>query len=76
MSGAIHFSTDPTEFAGKQALVTGATKGMGEAIVRRLAALQQGAGAQGRPREYGRAGLHRNDGGPSPHRSARRKGRD
>jgi NAD(P)-dependent dehydrogenase (short-subunit alcohol dehydrogenase family) len=32
------FSTDPTEFAGERALVTGGTKGMGEAIVRRLGA--------------------------------------
>jgi NAD(P)-dependent dehydrogenase (short-subunit alcohol dehydrogenase family) len=31
------FSVDPTEFAGKRALVTGGTKGAGEAIVRRLA---------------------------------------
>src|SRR2546428_5561955 len=38
MTGATHFSLDATEFAGKRALVTGGTKGMGEAIVRRLAA--------------------------------------
>src|SRR5256885_13812435 len=38
MSGATRFLADPTEFAGKRALVTGGTKGMGEAIVRRLAA--------------------------------------
>src|SRR5256712_6639073 len=38
MSDATPFSFDPTEFAGKRALVAGGTKGMGEAIVRRLAA--------------------------------------
>jgi NAD(P)-dependent dehydrogenase (short-subunit alcohol dehydrogenase family) len=32
------FSFDPKEFDGKRVLVTGGTKGMGEAIVRRLAA--------------------------------------
>ena len=32
------FSFDPAEFAGKRALVTGGTQGMGEAILRRLAA--------------------------------------
>lgn len=32
------FRIDPTEFAGKRALVTGGTKGAGEATVRRLAA--------------------------------------
>jgi NAD(P)-dependent dehydrogenase (short-subunit alcohol dehydrogenase family) len=32
------FSLDPTEFTGRRALVTSGTKGMGEAIVRRLAA--------------------------------------
>jgi len=31
------FQIDPTEFAGKRVLVTGGTKGAGEAIVRRLA---------------------------------------
>lgn len=31
------FNVDPAEFAGKKALVTGGTKGAGEAIVRRLA---------------------------------------
>jgi NAD(P)-dependent dehydrogenase (short-subunit alcohol dehydrogenase family) len=32
------FSTDPSEFAAKRVLVTGGTKGMGEAIVQRLTA--------------------------------------
>jgi NAD(P)-dependent dehydrogenase (short-subunit alcohol dehydrogenase family) len=38
MTAATQFSVDPAEFAGKRVLVTGGTKGMGEAIVRRLAA--------------------------------------
>jgi len=38
MTAATPFSFDPTEFAGRRALVTGGTKGMGESIVRRLAA--------------------------------------
>ncbi len=39
MTRATQFSCDPAEFAGKRALVAGATKGMGEAIVRGLAAI-------------------------------------
>ena len=38
MTRPTQFSFDPTEFSDKRALVTGGTKGMGEAIVRRLAA--------------------------------------
>ena len=38
MTEQTQFSFDPTEFAGKRALVTGGTKGVGEAIVRRLSA--------------------------------------
>jgi NAD(P)-dependent dehydrogenase (short-subunit alcohol dehydrogenase family) len=38
MIAATPFTVDPREFAGKRALVTGGTKGMGEAIVRRLVA--------------------------------------
>jgi NAD(P)-dependent dehydrogenase (short-subunit alcohol dehydrogenase family) len=38
MAGPRKFSLDPVEFAGKRALVTGGTQGMGEAIVRRLVA--------------------------------------
>jgi NAD(P)-dependent dehydrogenase (short-subunit alcohol dehydrogenase family) len=38
MSATSQFSLDPREFAGKRALVTGGTQGMGEAIVRRLVA--------------------------------------
>ena len=38
MNAVLPFSFDPTEFTGKRVLVTGGTKGMGLAIVRRLAA--------------------------------------
>lgn len=38
IAGAHQFAVDPREFAGKRALITGGTKGMGEAIARRLAA--------------------------------------
>jgi NAD(P)-dependent dehydrogenase (short-subunit alcohol dehydrogenase family) len=38
MTAPAKFSFDPAEFVGKRVLVTGGTKGMGEAIVRRLAA--------------------------------------
>ncbi|WP_306591422.1 SDR family oxidoreductase [Geothrix sp. 21YS21S-4] len=37
MTMAPHFKSDPTEFSGKRVLVTGGTKGAGEAIVRRFA---------------------------------------
>jgi NAD(P)-dependent dehydrogenase (short-subunit alcohol dehydrogenase family) len=37
MTVAPKFNIDPTEFAGKRVLVTGGTKGAGEAIVRHLA---------------------------------------
>jgi len=42
MTARPNFSVDPGEFAGKRVLVTGGTKGAGEAIVRRMSA----AGAQ------------------------------
>ena len=35
---AQRFSVDPSEFATKRVLVTGGTKGMGQAIVQRLTA--------------------------------------
>lgn len=38
MNAPLRFSADPREFDGKRALVTGGTKGMGQAIVRRLVA--------------------------------------
>jgi NAD(P)-dependent dehydrogenase (short-subunit alcohol dehydrogenase family) len=38
IGSAIPFAFDPAEFAGKRVLVTGGTKGMGQAIVARLAA--------------------------------------
>ena len=38
MSRETRHLVDPTELAGKRALVTGGTEGVGEAIVRRLAA--------------------------------------
>jgi NAD(P)-dependent dehydrogenase (short-subunit alcohol dehydrogenase family) len=38
LAATSRFSFDPAEFAGKRVLVTGGTQGMGEAIVRRLAA--------------------------------------
>jgi NAD(P)-dependent dehydrogenase (short-subunit alcohol dehydrogenase family) len=38
MSRDVHHLFDPTELAGRRALVTGGTEGVGEAIVKRLAA--------------------------------------
>src|SRR5882672_6427935 len=38
MPGEWRFAIDPREFLRKRALVTGGTKGIGEAVVRRLAA--------------------------------------
>jgi NAD(P)-dependent dehydrogenase (short-subunit alcohol dehydrogenase family) len=38
MAATSRFSVDSREFAGKRALVTGGTQGMGEAVARRLAA--------------------------------------
>jgi len=36
MTGAHEFSCNPNEFGGKRVLVTGGTKGIGQAVVARL----------------------------------------